>query len=245
MQCNCFFSILFCHLYYTFYIVKTINAMAAYHSSWRIYGWPVFLIVCGFYLIFTIIADWFVLNDAVYYRSLAEQLSADRIASYLSLREQYAWIGYLALPLAITAKSAYTAFFLASGAVVAEHEDIDFKQCFKAAILCEGVFVAAQGIRLLWAGVVGIETLEDYTSMQILSLMSLFKGGDIEPWLASLLQTINVFEALYCTSLCWVMALQSNRSLGESARFVLPAYGMGLLLWLSIVMFLALQFNPA
>ncbi len=214
-------------------------------TQWRIYGWPVFLIVCGLYLIFTIIADWFVLTEVVYYRSLSEQLSADRIASYLSLREQYAWIGYLALPLMIAAKSAYTAFFLAAGAVIAEREDVRFKQCFKAAVLCEGVFVAGLGIRLLWAGVVGIETLEDYTSMQILSLMSLFKGVDIEPWLVSPLQTINVFEVLYCISLCWVMALQSNRSLGESARFVLPAYGMGLLLWLSIVMFLALQFNPA
>ena len=214
-------------------------------AQWRIYGWPVFLIVCGLYLIFTIIADWFVLTEAVYYRSLAEQLSADRIASYLSLREQYAWIGYLVVPPMIVAKSAYTAFFIAAGAVVVEYEDVRFKQCFKAAVLCEGVFVAALGIRLFWAGLAGIETLEDYASMQILSLMSLFKGMDIEPWLVFPLQTINVFEALYCASLCWVMALQSNRSLGESARFVLPFYGMGLLLRLCIVMFLALQFNPA
>ena len=214
-------------------------------AQWRIYGWPVFLIICGLSLIFTIIADWFVLTEAVYYRSLAEQLSVDQIASWLSVREQYAWVGYLVLPLVIAAKGAYTAFFLASGAVVAEHEDIDFRQCFKAAILCEGVFVAALGIRLLWAGLVGVKTLDDFASINILSLMSLFKGVDIESWLASLLQTINVFEALYCASLCWVMALQSNRSLGESARFVLPSYGMGLLLWLSINMFLALQFNPA
>ena len=214
-------------------------------APWRIYGWPVFLIICGLYLILTIILDWFVLTDAVYYRSLAEQLSADRIASYLSLRERYAWIGYLVLPPMIAAKSAYTAFFITAGAVIAEHDDVRFKQCFKAAILGEGVFVAALGIRLLWAGLVGIETLEDYTGMQILSLMIFFKGMDIEPWLVFPLQTINVFEALYCTLLCWLMALQSNRTLGESARFVLPAYGMGLLLWLSIAMFLALQFNPA
>ena len=214
-------------------------------ARWHIYGWPVFLIICGLYLIFTIIADWFVLTEAIYYRSLAEQLSQDRIASYLSLREQYAWIGYLVLPPMIAAKSAYTAFFLAAGAVIAEYEDVRFKQCFKAAILCEGVFVVALGARLLWALLAGVETLEDYASMQILSLMSLFKGVDIEPWLASPLQTINVFEVLYCTSLCWVMALQSNRRLGESARFVLPSYGMGLLLWLSIAMFLSLQFNTA
>lgn len=219
-------------------------SLSSYTARWHIYGWPVFLIVCGLYLILTIIADWFVLTDAVYYRSLTEQLSADRIASYLSLREQYAWIGYLVLPPMIAVKSAYTAFFLAAGAVIAEHEDIDFRQCFKAAMLGEGVFVAALGIRLLWAGFVGVETLEDYASMQTLSLMSLFKGMDIEPWLASPLQTINVFEALYCISLCWVMALQGNRSLGESARFVVPSYGMGLLLRLCIVMFLTLQFNP-
>ena len=222
-----------------------VASLSSYTAQWHIYGWPVFLIICGFYLILTIISDWFILTDAVYYRSLGEQLSSDRIAFYLSLRARYAWIGYLVLPLTIAAKGAYMAFFLAAGAVIAEHEDVRFRQCFKAAILCEGVFVAGLGIRLLWAGLVGIETLDDYANMQILSLMSLFEGMDIEPWLVSFFQTINVFEVLYCTSLCWVMALQSNRSLGESARFVLPSYGMGLLLWLSIVMFLTLQFNPA
>ncbi len=211
--------------------------------QWRIYGWPVFLIVSGFYMIFTIIADWFVLTEAVYHRSFAEQLSADRITFYLSLRERYAWIGYIFLPLVIAGKACYISFFITSGAVVAEYDDIRFKECFKAAILCESIFVIALGIRLLWAKLVGIETLADYSNIQILSLMNLFNNVNIETWLTFPLQAINVFELLYCISLCWIMALQSNRSLSGCVRFVLPSYGMSLLLRLCIVMFLNLQFN--
>ncbi len=225
--------------------MNTIRTISSLWNTrqWRIYGWPVFLIVSGFYMIFTIIADWFVLTEAVYHRSFAEQLSTDRITFYLSLRERYVWIGYLFLPLVIAGKACYMSFFVAAGAVVSEYDDIRFKECFKAAILCEGIFVIALGIRLLWAKLVGIETLADYSSIEILSMMSLFNSVNIETWLVFPLQAINVFELLYCISLCWVMAFQSNRSLSECVRFVLPSYGMSLLLRLCIVMFLNLQFN--
>lgn len=57
--------------------------------------------MCVLYLTLNLIVNAFILTDAVYYRSLGEQLTADRIRAVLALQEQYAWIGYALTPLVL------------------------------------------------------------------------------------------------------------------------------------------------
>jgi len=204
-----------------------------------------FALVCVLYLTLNLIVNAFILTDAVYYRSFGEQLTAERIRAILALQEQYAWIGYALTPLVLAVKMGYTALCLAVGAVLVGYDALTFTRTFKAALAAEGVFLLAAALRTAW-GLWGLDvhTLEDFSTFAPLSALAFFNANTLPQWALYPLQTLNVFEFLYCLALGAVLSWlwqRDFRRFEDLSVLAFGAYGTGLLLWIAAATFFLLQ----
>jgi hypothetical protein len=204
-----------------------------------------FVLVCALYLAFNLIVNEFILTEVVYYRSLGEQLTAERIRDVLALQEQYAWIGYALTPLVLTVKMGYTALCLAVGAVLAGYDALTFTRTFKAALAAEGVFLLAAALRTAWGlWVLDVQTLDDFSTFAPLSILAFFNADTLPQWALYPLQALNVFEFLYCLALGAILSWLWKRDLSrfdDLSALALGAYGTGLLLWIAAATFFLLQ----
>lgn len=210
-----------------------------------IYPGVLFVLLCTLYVALSLITNDLILTDAVYYRSLGEQLTTERIRDVLALQERYVWIGYALTPLVLTIKMGYTALCLAIGAILAGYERLTFIRTFKAALAAEGIFVIALVVRVVWGlWVLDVQTVEDFSTFAPLSVLTFFNADSLPQWAVYPLQLLNVFELLYCLGLgamlSWLHAGHFEH-VDDLSLLALGAYGAGLLLWLTAATFFLLQ----
>lgn len=177
--------------------------------------------------------------------SLGEQLTAERIRDVLNLRAHYAWIGYALTPLVLAVKIGYTALCLAIGALLAGYDDLTFKRTFKAALVAEGVFVAASAIRVGWGlWVLDVQTIEDFSTFAPISAVAFFNAEALPRWALYPLQTLNALEFIYClalgAALSWLWK-RSFKHFDDLSVLALGSYGTGVILWIVTVAFFLLQ----
>ena len=208
-------------------------------------GWLFFALVCAAHLGVSLFANAFVLTDEVYAQSFSSQLPAESVEAMLDFQDRWQWIGYVLQPLFLTVKVAYTALCLGVGFVLAERADVRFGQLFKAALLAEGVFVAASATRVAWAKWgVGVETLQDFSTAAPLSALALVDASALPQWAVYPLQTLSVFQLLYCIALGYALGWLRSERADEMFVLTLWSYGIGLVLWVVFMAFLTLQVAP-
>ncbi len=211
-------------------------------TTGRLNGWLLFGSLCVVYLVISYFAREYVMTDAVYYRSLSDQLSTEHIRSYLDLQESWSWIGYALTPALLALKMAFTAFCLAVGFVLLDTFEIGFRELFKTAMLAEGVFVLASLFHLAWIEWAMQDiTLESLAAAYPLSMLAFVDASDLPRWARYPLQTANLFELLYCTALGYLLAWRRVERVDEMFVLSLSSYGTGLLLWVAFVSFMTLQ----
>lgn len=86
-------------------------------------------------------------------------------------------------------------------------------------------------------------TFETTANYFPLSLLSFWGAENIVSWLHYPLQTLNLFEVAYILCISWLLSKQWKPNFIESINIVLPSYGIGLLIWMVLVVFLTLQIS--
>lgn len=72
-------------------------------------------------------------------------------------------------------------------------------------------------------------------------MINFFSHSELEPWLVYPIQLLNVFELLYWAVLAWQLQEVLKKSFPESLGFVMKTYGVGLTVWVVVVMFLTVS----
>ncbi len=220
------------------------NATLTKRQPFWINGWLLFALISAVYLGISLFIQAYVLTDEVYIQSFTGQLPAERVEAWLSLREEWQWLGYALSPVLIALKVAYTAFCLAVGFVLVDHYEVSLQRLFKVALVAEVVFIAAAVFHIVWAeGVVDIQTLEEFSTAYPLSMLVFFDAGSLPGWARYPLQTVNLFVILYCVALGYLLAWQHEERPDDMFVLALGSYGTGLLLWVAFVAFLTLQIS--
>ncbi|MFN7839937.1 MAG: hypothetical protein ACK5QG_18395, partial [Bacteroidota bacterium] len=62
-------------------------------------------------------------------------------------------------------------------------------------------------------------------------------------WLVYPIQLLNVFELLYWIALAWQLQEVLEKPFAESLGFVAKTYGVGLAVWVVVVMFLTVSIS--
>jgi hypothetical protein len=207
-------------------------------------GWVLFAFISALYVGVAALAQEFVLTEQLYHNTYGERLAADRVREMIALRERYAWLGYVLTPVFVALRVAYAALCLSVGAILAEYRAMSYRRLFKAALLCEGVFVLRSAVATGWNAVVAEpETLREVGAALPTSAAALVDASALPRWALYPLRTLNLYEVLYVVALSGTLAWMFGVEWTRTSALTVAAYGVGLLLWIAAATFFLVQIS--
>ncbi len=187
--------------------------------------------------------SFLLVSDTLYYNALADQLSYERIRALIDKGEKWSWVGNALVPVIYGIKLSLVATALALGSYFATSK-FHFKRFFGAAIFAELLFLLPILIKLLWFLFVQTDyTLQDLSQFYPLSMLNITGTANIPPYLLYPLQTLTLFELAYWFLLAQGVSEATGQSFRESFGLVLSSYGVGLVLWVVLIMFLTITYS--
>jgi hypothetical protein len=202
-----------------------------------------FLVLCLLMLANNYFIREYIVTKDVFYRTFGEQVAVERINQYLDLREKVKWIVFALVPVMLLIKISLITLCIDAGAELADYK-IGFKKIFRVVLVAETIFVFATFIRTIGLCLfVNINTMQDIQWYSPFSLASIFPAKNFPSWLAYPLLTVNLFEVAYVIALSIGMSYVLQKSFRESLKLVFFSYGLGLLIWMVIVVFLTINFS--
>jgi hypothetical protein len=184
-----------------------------------------------------------VLTDNVYYNSLGDRYSPDKIESVIQMKHRAGLLGYFLAPVTLLIKVLFTSFCPGTGLLCTSVKLPPVKLLFKIALLAESAFAAGTLVKLfMLAFFRSINSFEELQSFAPLSLYSLLNGAAVPPFLTYPLQTLNVFEGGYWLLLAAGLHYFLRKKFGKMLGLVLCSYGLGLVCWMVCMVFLNINF---
>jgi len=183
-------------------------------------------------------------SETIYYNTFAEQLTAEKIDGLIKETHQWAWLGYVFVPIFYAIKFLLISLILLTGFFFFENK-VGFAVIFRAVILAEIPFLVVPVIKLFWF--LFIQTHYDLNDLQYfypLSALQLFDVKSLPTWQVYPLQLFNIFELIYWVLLAYWLKKYINISLNRSMEIVASSYGTGFLLWCVFITFLSLNVAP-
>src|SRR5690625_514769 len=204
--------------------------------------WLLFFLLL-FYLGLAMFDQAYIFTDAFLYESLREEFSENVIESLLASGNRFGWVAYAILPIVILFKVLFATVCITIGVILADI-DFTFKKIFKSAITSEYVFLTSQTLFSFSLFMNRADlTIENAGNYFPFSMLSFFGVDNVVSWLHYPLQTLNRFEVVYVVLISWLLSRQWKPDFIESLNIVIPSYGIGLLVWMILVVFLTLQIS--
>lgn len=203
-------------------------------------GWILFIIIL-LYSGLSIVDNTYIFTGDFFYEGISEDFSRDEIETILTSETYFGWIGYIVLLFIIIIKVLFTTFCVTTGAIFTD-TSFSIKDIFQTVLYSEFVFLASQmtySLNLFFNR--EFLTIENAGNFFPLSMLSYFEVENVVPWLHYPLQTLNLFEVAYILCIAWLLSKQWKPDFVESLNIVIPSYGLGLLVWMVLVVFLTLQ----
>ena len=201
-----------------------------------------FFVIGGFYLGLIWITNEYIYANDLYYQSYSGTLTNETIEGILSLQSRFWWAGYVMTPILLLFKFLFASICINIGVILSGIE-IKFNKVFKVVLLAEVVFIIAQitFITILYLNLDDI-TLQNASGYFPFSTLSFIGIENVNAqWAIYPLQTLNLFEVFYMIAIAWLLSRKVKQNFADIFSIVLPSYGVGLLLWITLVAFLTFQ----
>ena len=187
--------------------------------------------------------QFLLITETLYFNSFATQLSYERIEGIISEAKKLSWISYIIIPLIYFVKLSIITLCLSLGFFFIS-DRFEFKAFYKVAVLAELIFLLPVLIKLCWFLFVQTDyDLNDLTQFYPLSALTLVDSETIPRYWLAPLQTLNLFEVIYWCLLAYGGADATGFSFKRSFGLVMSSYGVGLVLWVVLVMFLTITYS--
>jgi hypothetical protein len=212
-------------------------------ETYRFNNWYLFLIYVIISLALVYGYTHYIIQDEMYYNSIGDRLSSERIREMLDNQKKFQWLGYLFIPLKLIIKIGFTTVCIYLGAALMDYS-IRFAEVFKVCLLAELIFMI--GSLVLFALQLFFSKGETFAELQKLdyfSLYALFRSSDLPGYLSYPLQVINVFEIIYWILLAAGLQFFLQKPFSRMFSFVLGTYGIGLLCWIIFVVFMTINYG--
>ena len=224
--------------------MSTIATHHPNHSLLRDYfslsAWGMFAFSCVVHIIVLFIQQEYVLTNTVYYNTLGEQLTVERIDAFLQTRQKWAWLGYVIIPLTVGLQALLISICLGTGAILLDYK-VRFGALFGMVVKALAIFAVGRVLFMLVALFTEVRNLDDLLQADVFSLLGWIGKDGIPDWLLYPLSVVNVFEVLFWLLLAGGMGYLLQRRWLRMIGFVAATYGIGLLLWMLFIVFLQLN----
>ncbi|MCL2414969.1 MAG: hypothetical protein FWC94_06970 [Bacteroidales bacterium] len=195
-----------------------------------------FLIYCAVYIGYTIMANYILLDDALYYREFGEIVGVENVAKLIEQTRFFQRFGYLLIPLILLIRPFYTALCLSTGALLSD-QNLTFGQSYNLALKADVIFLMEIMIRINYFSIVGADSLQQINT-PLFSLLHWLGPDNVLPYLAYPLGVLSIFEFIYWIMLAAFVSVFTQKSFWRSLYFILTTYGIGLILLVIAVIYI-------
>jgi len=199
-------------------------------------------------LLFTYEFNAFIQTDALIVQNFSEKYTKEIIANYLNLRHQWAWVVYIFTPVFLYLATSLIALIIQMVITLYYINDnthkVKYKDTWKIVLIAQWSMLIALFVKILWFGFYHTQfTMDELQSFFPLSLINLFDSKTLDVWLVYPIQLVNVFELAYWILLIIGIKKLLNRSWLKSFEMIFLSYGLALIVWVVVIMFLSLNFS--
>jgi hypothetical protein len=206
-------------------------------------AWVVFALLCLGYVTTSYIQDTIILTNDVYYNTLGEQLTIERIDAMLEKQAEWKWISYLLTPFAIFFQVLLITLSLNCGTILMNYK-IDFQTLFVLILKSSTTFLMSKIAITFILLFTKIRVVDDLMSINKFALSGfIYDKVNIPKWLNYPFSLINIFEFTFWLLLSLGISRLLQKSFKSSLSFVAMTYGLGLLIWITFIIFLQLNLS--
>lgn len=181
--------------------------------------------------------------DKLLQNSLSEQLTARQIEKYFEIQEKWHYYSYIFIAVYMLLKTSIIASILYMG-VFLSNKEISFNKLWYIVLNAEFIFLLIPLFKIVWLYFFESQlTFEDVQYFFPLSLLNIVGYEYLEPWLMYPLQTLNLFEVAYIIYLGYQLGSVTQTNPDTGLKIVAYSYGPALVLWITLVMFLTLNYS--
>jgi hypothetical protein len=168
-------------------------------------------------------------------------MSENQFDDYLEFVHKWQWVSYLFIPLALMLRISFIWICLKAGSFITErYTEASF---WKIAIQAEIVFSVGAVVGLLYTEFFGDVVTLEQLSVNPFSLQ-VFVSDIVPKWSSYFFNTLNIFELSYILFLAFLITEESKKKFLPSLKFVAFTYLPGLALWVLLVTYLSVLFQP-
>jgi len=205
--------------------------------------WFYFALLCSVTMVITYLSQRLLLNEAVFWNSFGQQLSLSRIQFLMTEQRKWIWVIYVLIPPAYLVKTLVVTLCLLTGAILFDIR-ASFHNLFRVTMIAEGVFLIPAIIKVYWfsklESTYGLDEIKNFNPWSLPGILG--EGKASAPILIAG-HSVDAFEVLYWFVLAYGIYLVSGRSYGLSLKLVLSSYGVGLIIWILLLIFFELNVN--
>ncbi len=198
-------------------------------------------IVCA-YLLISYLSGKYVYTKDFYFQSFAGQVDEAGVEHLFHLQAKWRWLGYISLPVLLFLKISLPAICLYTGLIFDNHPT-KWYRIFRIAVIGEFIFLFQGITRLVYFLIFPPATIDSISKFAPFSLSSFFRSSETPGYLLYLLQTINLFEISYWLYLAFELGVLTGSGIKKGLLVVGKSYGLGLLIWMTVMVFLIIQFS--
>ena len=192
-------------------------------------------------LLIVIYNQTYLLTDDLYRLIIGAQMTDRQFEDYLNFVHKWQWINYLLIPVALMLRISFAWICLKAGSFISERYDsVSF---WNIAIQAEVIFAVGA-----LAGLLYTEFFVEVQSLVQLSVnpfsLHVFTVDSTPKWSSYFFNTLNLFELGYVLFLAYLIMEESKKSFLPSLKFVATTYLPGLALWVLVVSYLSVVFQP-
>lgn len=208
-------------------------------SSLKVFSF--FIGLSLFYFLIIYYYQTFVVTSELFYLSLYKTLSVGQIEKIIEYHSKWKLLSFMLVPISILVRASFTWVCLMSGSFISER----FTNVFfwKITIQAELVFALGSLTGLLYTEFfMNLESLEQLSENPF--SLQVFISDSVPKWSNYMFNTLNIFELGYILFLSYLLAKESKKKFLPSLKFVASTYLPGLALWLLLVSYLSVVFQP-
>jgi len=174
---------------------------------------------------------------------LSEFFTSQQLEKYFVLQDKWHWLTYFYIPIIILFKTSIITLILYVGLFLSS-KDLKFKDIWRIVINAEFIFLLVPIFKTLWFIFFQPNfTLLDIQNFYPLSALNIVGYKNLETWLIYPFQTLNLFELTYMIYLAFELGKLTNTNADYGLKIVGLSYVPSLLLWITTVMFFALNYS--
>lgn len=205
-------------------------------------NWQLIFIFTLFYACISWLTNHWVLTDGFYYSALENQLSSEKIDSFIALNKKIQWIGYVVIPFFLLLKWLVIASIIYTGLFLFNNT-ISFNTCFKIGMIAEFSMLLSAIVKVFLFLIQRPESIQEVQFFYPFSILHFFSQTQIPVYLIYPLQQLNLFEIGYCLFLSYGIKVNAKISFSSSLRVLASSYGIGMIIWILLITFIQLQLN--